>query len=281
MIEPHELVIDDDNYQEFLEENTDGQYGYGAIMRDYNAHPVGSYGKVEPFSMDLIPVEEWSSRIRDMEQSKSRLSDIVNTGNNGLPIPNLDQGDQGYCWAHSPVSAMIACRARDMQPYVRLSAYAPACIIKNYRNQGGWNPQALEFLIERGCPSVDTWPEKSKNPANDRPETWADAANYKITEGWMDLNPPVYDRNLSFRQLMTCLLSRIPCPVDLAWWGHSVCALDPVEVDSSLQLTDIRRWGVRQWNSWAGWGDNGMAVLRGTKAEPDGATACKGVTLSA
>jgi hypothetical protein len=208
-------------------------------------------------------------------------ADLRTIGNNGGHVKSLDQNGHGYCWAYSTASAITACRIRDNQPYARLSAHAVACKIKNFRDEGGWNPLSVEYAIKHGYPTVATWAEKSMGKVYDKPETWAEAAHYKIVDGWMDLQASIYDRNMTFDQLMTCLLLRIPCPVDYNWWRHSVTGCDPVEVDSSLQLSDIRRWGVRIWNSWTdNWGTMGMGVLVGNKAVPDGATACKGVVQS-
>lgn len=283
-IGPNEIVIDDSNYEEHTQEVViDGERkAFGLVPRNFRRQPVGSIRGIARFDMPIIPREEWSSRIKDLEQSRTRLSDLRDIGGDGSPIPSTDQGNKGYCWAHSPVSALMLARARDGQPYVRLSAYAVACMIKNFRDQGGWNPQAVEFLIKTGCPSVERWPEKSMNRNNNNQQTWAEAKQYRVTEGFMDINTSVYDRNLSLDQLMTCLLSRIPCPVDLNWWGHSVCAVDAVEFDDSLPLSDPNRWGTRIWNSWSdSWGERGMGVLRGRKAIPDGATALKVATLAA
>ena len=41
-------------------------------------------------------------------------------------------------------------RAKDNQPYADLSAYAIACIIKGYADEGGWNGESMQFLRERG-----------------------------------------------------------------------------------------------------------------------------------
>lgn len=276
-IAPNEVVIDDDNYQQFLPENM-SEVGFGLVPRDYSAIPVGSIEGIAKFQDDIIPPSEWPSRIRDIEQSDSSLSAMFNRGNVGQAIPHLDQNGQGYCWAYSPASAMMLARARDNQPYVRLSAHAVAAKIKNFRDQGGWNPLAVEFAIKNGYPSVQAWPEKSMRREHDNAATWADAAKYKITEGWMDLQPSIYDRNLTFQQLATCLLQRIPCPVDFNWWGHSVCAADLLELDSSLPLSDINRWGIRILNSWKGWGVNSFGVLKGNRAVPNGATAIKVTT---
>jgi len=281
-IRPGELVIDDANYLEHVEATVDGNtMGRGYVPRDYSRNPVGSYAGIKKFDIDLIPRNEWSSRIKDLEQSKSMYADLRTIGNNGGHVKSLDQNGQGYCAAYSPASAITACRMRDNQPYVRLSAHGPACKVKNFRDEGGWNPQYVEWAIKNGYPDVSVWPEKSMSRSHDNAATWLNAAKHKIVDGWMDLTPPVYDRNLSFDQLMTCLLLRIPCPIDLMWWRHSVCALDPIEADNSLPLSDIRRWGERIWNSWTdAWGTLGMGVLVGNKAVPDGATACKGTTQS-
>jgi hypothetical protein len=279
----NELVITDDNYQLYTRAPViDGeQKGFG-MESEYWDQDVAGFSTIEPFSMPLIPREEWSERIRQLETEKSRLSDLRIVGDNGGPIRSTDQGSYGYCWCHSTTSAALLSRAVEAQPYVRLSAFAVGCKIKNFRNQGGWNPEAAEFMAKYGIPSVNKWPEKGTSRSYDNPATWEDAKQHRVIEGFWNLALSKYDRNLTFDQLMTCLLSRIPCPVDFSWWGHSVCACDPVELNDRLPLSNINRWGVRIWNSWTdNWGTLGMGVLAGSKAVPDGATAFKSIALSA
>ena len=282
-IRPGELVIDDNNYQEHIDAMIDGSMmSKGYVPRDYGRNPVGSYEGVKKFDIDLIPRTEWPSRIKDMVESKSTYADLRTIGNNGGHVKSLDQNGQGACWTYSVAGAITACRIRDNQPYVRLSSHAVFCKLNNWEDKGGWNPRAVEFAIKNGYPDIASWPEKSMSRNYDTTATWLNAQKHKIVDGWMDLTPPVYDRNLTFDQLFTCLLLRLPCPVDYNWWGHSVCAVDPVEVDSSLPLSDVRRWGVRIWNSWTdSWSQLGMGILVGNKAVPDGATCCKGTTQSA
>jgi hypothetical protein len=280
MLRETDLIIDDSNWEQYAADViVDGhRMSRGCVPRDLQANPIGSLqgvASVRPQDLPLIPREEWSSRIRDMAQAGARLSDIrLSGGPDGSAIPSLDQNGQGYCWAYSPTAALMLLRAKSGQAASRLSAHAVGCMIKNFRDQGGWSPQAVEFIVSRGVPDVTVWPEKSMNRAHDNPATWSNADRQKIAEGWWDLAPAVYDRKLTFDQVMTCLLCGIPVPSDFYWWGHSVCAMDPVEVDSSLRLTDVNRWGIRIWNSWTDrWGDRGMSVLRGSRAVPDGATA--------
>ncbi len=279
MIRTDDFIITDDV---LAEDSESLGFGRGYIPRNYSRSPVGSIPGIKKFDIPLIPRNEWSSRIKDLEQSKAMYADLRTVGNKGGHIESLDQNGQGYCWAYSTAGAITCARLRDGQPYVRLSAHAVACKIKNFRDEGGWNPLSVEYAIKHGYPSVQTWAEKSMSRQYDTAATWLEAANYKIVDGWMDLEASVYNRNLSFDQFMTCLLLRIPCPADYNHWRHSVCGCDPLEADSSLPLSDIRRWAVRIWNSWRdSWGAKGMGVLIGSKAVPDGATACKGVLQTA
>lgn len=217
-----------------------------------------------PAQMKLIPRSEWSDRIREQEAKKMRLSDLRGS------IPSLDQGQVGYCWAHSTTHTIIALRAANGQPYVPLSAYAVAATIKKGRDEGGWCGLSAQFAREKGVPSQALWPQGDRNYRNyDKPEVWSNAALHQITEDWVDLAHDVYDQNLTFDQVATCLLSGIPCAVDFNWWSHSVCALDLVEVSAGS-------FGLRIWNSWSdSWGDRGMGVLQGSKAIPDGAIATR------
>jgi hypothetical protein len=168
---------------------------------------------------------------------------------------------------HSGCSAALLIRARDNQPYVDLSAYMGACIIKNYRDEGGWGAQGLDWLVQNGLPSSEFWPQRSVSRSNDTPAMRENAKLHRVAEAWNDLSLPQYSRNLTFDQVMTCLLCRIPVIVDFNWWSHSVCAADPVEVEPGS-------FGIRIWNSWGdSWSDAGMGILRGSKAIPDGASA--------
>ena len=262
---PNEIVIDDGNWQQFAQDVViDGEVkSRGCIPRDYTV----KYATAQALDIPLIPRSEWSARIKEMEETKSRLSDIRNRGMYGQQIPSRDQNGRGYCWMHSGCSAALLLRARDNQPYVDLSAYMGACLIKNYRDEGGWGAQGLDWLVQNGLPSSEFWPQKSVSRSNDTPAMRENAKLHRVAEAWNDLSLPQYSRNLTFDQVMTCLLCRIPVIVDFNWWSHSVCAADPVEVESGS-------FGIRIWNSWGdSWSDAGMGILRGSKAIPDGASA--------
>lgn len=181
------------------------------------------------------------------------------------------------CWAHSTVHCVMITRARDNMPYVPLSAYAVAATIMSGRDEGGWCGLSAKFLREKGVPSQAIWPQGERTTWRnyDKPETWENAARHRVEEDWVDLTRQVYDQNLTFDQVASCLLCGIPCAVDFNWWGHSVCALDLVEVSKGS-------FGIRIWNSWSdAWGDRGMSVLQGKKAIPDGAVAIRTTRASA
>jgi hypothetical protein len=265
---PKEIIINSRNAHLFVEDKViDGERkARGLMPRNFATHPVG-YGAYAPaFDIDLIPESEWQDRLDEQIKNKAQLSDIRNTGMGGKPIPSRDQDGYGYCWAHSSTSAALLIRALNNEPYADLSAFAVACIIKNYRNQGGWGAESLEFIAERGIPTSEFWPQKSVSRANDNPKTWENAARHKFTE-WMDLDP----RDMK-RQLVACLLLNIPIVSDFSWWTHSVCSVD---------LVSLSPFRTRIWNSWSdSWSSNGMGILEGKRAIPDAAIAPRVMTAS-
>lgn len=273
-LQPNEILIDDDTP---VIEPIGASKGY--VPRDYSVYPVEMFAP--PSEIVLIPKSEWSARIKEKEEQKSRLSDIRRAGNKGQPIPSLNQnsgrndGRWGYCWAHSTAHTIIANRAVSNQPYVPLSAFAIAAIIKGGRNEGGWCGLSAKFAREVGIPSQSLWPQNNVSLSLDTAEMRANAALHKITEDWVDLTRDVYDQNLTFEMVISLLLSNVPVAVDFNWWGHSVCAMDAVEVEPGS-------FGIRIWNSWGDdWSDMGEGVLRGSKAIPDGAVATRVTGVSA
>lgn len=263
-----ETVIDDDNFSKFLPGGERVGGAFGCIPRDESVTPMRAV------TMPLIPRSEWSARIKEKAETKSRLSDLRMMADNGQMIKCLNQGNYGYCWSHSVTMALMMRRAFHGLPFVPLSAFAVAATIKNGANEGAWGALALDFAVRRGIPSQAMWPQGNANPATGTAVVWEDAAKHKVDEAWVDVAVPAWDAELSFDQVATCLLSNEPVILDYNWWGHSVCGLDLVEVSPD-------NFGVRIINSWGdGWEDRGMAVLAGSKAIPNGASAISVATAS-
>jgi hypothetical protein len=280
----------------------------GLVPRNYETHPVGYYAGEEPFGdtdVELVPESEYADRVKELIATKSQLSDIRNHGNFGKVIPSLNQGSYGYCWGHSGTSCCHLIRAQMNQPYVPLSAFSVCATIKRGANQGGWGAQGLDYMVEHGIVPQSRWPQGNANYRQmGTEENWREAKKYRVTEGFANMNVAQYDRNLTFRQVCSCLLNRIPLIVDFNWWGHSVAAMDVVlgsmmrsafrlftgkrpslqEFDRIWDMNNPETFGasIRIWNSWGdSWSSNGTGVLTGSQAVPNGCTAPRFMTMSA
>lgn len=258
-----EVIITDANAIHFIDPKVDGETKKcGTIPQPagYASRHIQTFRDV---NIPLIPENEWKGLVEHKVETASQISDVWKR--QGVPI--LDQNGRGYCWAHSGASAVQALRALANLPTVGLSAYHPACIIKSYRDEGGWGAQGLDFISEKGIASEAFWPMKSVSRSNDKPEMWANALLHRVTEGWVETEKAQYDRNLTRAQVASLLLANVPVVVDYNWWGHSVCAVDLVVLPNG-------QFGVRIANSWGtSWSDGGFGVLDQSKAWPNGSVA--------
>jgi hypothetical protein len=250
VILPNEVVIDDDNYTKFLRPG-----GFGLIPRPMDAYPVGSYATSVTYeaikdALPLIPWADMPELIRERVSKKMQISDLRNVGLDGGKAPNFHQGNSNFCWFYAAAHGLMLSRVMDNLPYVRFSPHAGGCKIKGFANRGGWSAHAAEFIAERGCPTVKTWPHQSWSRSNDNAETWAEAQLYRTTEGWIDLDAPEYNRDLSKQQTLTLLIYGIPCPVDIMQMGHAMCAMDAVDAYPSKSATDPSRYGIRVLDSY-------------------------------
>lgn len=262
----NEQVIGDNTY--IPKEWMDGTFARGYVPRDMASYPVGSFAP--PANITLCDLKELPDRIREQEEKKSRLSDIwKRTG-----IWNLDQGNVGYCWAHGPVHAVMVLRMLMNQPLVPLSAYSVAATIKKGRDEGAWGALALDFIIKNGICEQKDWPQGDRKLRPLTDPMWQTAAKYKATDGWFELESPVYDRDMSKHQVLTCLIDRVPVPADSMWWGHHTCWFDVVDSYPNKSATDLSRYGIRGIHSWY---QQMFFVLKDSKSVPDNAVAMAGV----
>lgn len=281
MIKPNDYQIPDNEFNKEAQVLVDGvPVSRGLVPRDYGKNPIEVGNAFDPQKMPLIAREEWSGRINDMAAGKMQLSDIrMRGGHNGEMIDALDQNGEGYCWFYSGTAGIQLARAASGMPYVPLSAHSGAWVIKKGRNQGGWGAAGVEFQTKRGVCTQADWPAKSMNgQKHNTNDNWSRAKEFRVDESWMEISPPAWDRDMTFDQVASCLLSTVPVVGDFNHWGHSVILMDLVEVDPNRDLMDINRWGVRLLNSWSNrWGYNGTGILKGRKAVPDGGCAIRSV----
>jgi hypothetical protein len=254
------LISDDDSSGDAV---PDGG-AKGLVQRDFRAHPLGSFEYAAELPDNLIiPRGEWSDRLNLQKKFQSRIIDVRNRGMDGKPIPSRDQNGRGYCWFHSGTTCMMLARAAQNEPYADLSAYAGACIIKNYRDEGGFGAQGLKFQAERGIPTSEFWPQQSTSKKNDNPKTWENAAKHKWSK-WYDLEP----RNID--HFVTACLMGWPIISDFNWWGHSVGTMCLEEVGNDW--SKIVSWILNSWGDK--WSQNGAGLLKGKKAAPDSMQCC-------
>lgn len=253
-------VIDDASRPEEF-----GGYDHGLIPRNFGTHPPGYFCPTfSGVNFELTPQSQWSAIIKEKTQRQSRTSDVLRRANYGAPIKALYQDGWGYCWFYSAGHAVTAVRALAHLPYKVLSPFAGAHIIKRGANQGGWCGLSAEWVMKHGIPDISVWPNLKRGLDQDTPAMRSNAALNRITEGFIDLDAAAYDRNLSFAQLATLLLANIPVQVDFNWWGHSVCALDLVEVEPGS-------FGIVILNSHGEDYEGQLMTLRGNRAIPNGA----------
>lgn len=229
-------------------------FSTGLIPRDYKSHPVGCYAFAPEFpDSELIPDSEWAARLDENRRTQSGLLDIRNA--NYETLRSLDQGELGLCWAFSSTKAVMYLRATMNEPPLRLSAWWVAGKVVNWRDQGYWGSASLAQIVSGGVPAESYCP--SYRSSYDNAETQANAALHKVTEWWDGSDDPAKAQ----KQLVSMLLKRIPCVVDLNDMGHSMCAIDIQSLSPLAIIYD---------NSWGEQGDRGLYVGTGARARPDG-----------
>lgn len=259
-----ETLIDDGASDAFVEEFFRTPEGFSTgleLARGAGEYAYGDAATAFPREL-LIPRSEWQARIQEMEERKTRLSDLVEQA--GLPCK--DQNGTYYCWINAPVHCLEVMRVVQNQRMVILSPASAGGPIKNFRNNGGWGKEGLEYLVEHGCCPVDVWPANAIDRRYNTAENRRIALDYRAVE-WWELRP----RNLD--ELMSCLLRRIPVAVGLNWWRHEVTAYDPVWINGQPGARERNSWGM----NWPSAGARGYFVLQGSRLLPDDAVAPRSV----
>lgn len=259
------VVIDDTNAHKFagVDPVVNGERKTrGLIRRDYSIHPFGGLAEAEEFNLPLIPRSEWDDRIEQQEKDRSHLRALCED----MKMDVLDQNGTSYCWINAPTWCVMVQRIAAGLPMVRLSPASVGAKIKNFRNQGGWGAEGLQYIANHGLVPQSVWPANAIDRKYDTSEADAERPKYRVREWW--------DISRSFDKLATCLFMGIPVAIGLNYWSHEVSAMRVVALGN-------RKYGAEIANSWStGWSDNGYGVLTESKAIPDDAVAPRTVTPS-
>lgn len=182
-------------------------------------------------------------------------------------VPVLSQKSTNYCWMFGTVAGMMNRYAMMDGVSPLLSPAGPACQGKNYRNEGGWGREAVEYIKEYGVPTQSAWPNCSFNKKlPEQPSVKKSSKKHNIVQFELCER---YD----FDTVMSALLdpyNSSPVTLGLLWWGHLVLGLQAIRYDGE--------WGIVFVNSWDyNWGEGGYGVLLGDKANPTEAVVIKSI----
>ncbi|TWT58902.1 hypothetical protein KOR42_22890 [Thalassoglobus neptunius] len=252
-------VVTDGNWHRFVT----GRRKTGYVERDWAQDPCGGTGYAAPFSMPLIPEDEWIDRIRERKANRSRLVDLMEMAK----LKPYHQSSTPLCWANGTTfMAQIKQIIFDEQKKVLLSSGSVAALATGYRLRGGWGMEAIKVLHDFGAARQAIWPANSVDRRYDTKSSRDDRLNNQADQ-WWDLQP----RN--FGQLVTCLLSGLPVSVAYNWQRHLVCAIDAVEMqDGSV--------GILTANSGLARDRNGFTIYSGRHAVPDEAISLMAITAA-
>lgn len=235
---PNTPVITDDNWKEYarpVDETGTSSTGYMHKPEDFEAACASAF----PSEL-LIPESDWPAMYEEMVAKKRLLSYIAADAVRTRRARWLNQHPTNYCWCYAVVHAMMVLKLWQNDPWQQLVPESVACLVKNFRNIGGWGSQALDYIVEHGVANEDHWPRPSamdaiKNGRAYVESSRANAATNKVTAWW---------RITNFQEKMSCLLRMIPVPSGYLRIGHEMCSIDPYRDKSG-------RWGCVDLDSYA------------------------------
>jgi hypothetical protein len=281
-------VVSDDNWRDHVKPPASGgeefsQTGYQP--RDWHVQPLGSAPGSAEFPQHMLwPKETWKERIKELEAKKARISDVLRRAcaRAENKFICLNQNPTNYCWCYAVIHAIMAAREVAGEPFVRLSPFSVACLVKNYQNIGGWGSQALARIVQEGVAAEEFWPmERPGMSSGERSSanmnairngrqylagSRANAALHKVLEFW-DLRPR------SWEEMISCLLHPLPVASGRNWMGHERCSLDAVVLENGDT-------GCVDLDSYTSDGGLDLKILSSSRGAADDAVVPRVVTAS-
>ena len=244
-----EVIINDDVATERHAEMDGCGKGLELDLRGPGDFEYGEFASPFPDNL-LIPESEWEPRIKEMEEQRSRVSDLIRMAK----LPPKDQGSTNYCWINAPVHCVEIMRLQQNQKTVLLSPASAGAQIKNFRNVGGWGLEGLKWIVKYGVAPVSLWPANAIDRRYNTADARQAAMDYRVDE-WIECRPR------TINQMFSMLLRRYSGAVGYLWWRHEVSCIDPLWLDGAP--------AIRIRNQWRGWGENGFGILQGRKMLAD------------
>ena len=256
----------------FIRGDVPAELATGCIPRDFDQDPVLMGDS--PAEMQLIQKTEWDTIYDERQATESGMEHIYLRGvKDGFTY--LDQNGFPDCWFHSTAHAVMLDRLKQNLPFVRLNAVAGATMMN--RLNGGWCGASMKWARENGIPVVGNgpgeWPYQTRSN-HDTPELRASMKLHKVEEDWYDLGKREWEQTESELQLATAGFNNWPTPADYNAYGHSMCQVDWVRIESGS-------WGPLILNSWKGFGYFGLCVIPTSTARVDNACSLRSSTPSA
>jgi hypothetical protein len=230
----------------------DGEQRFlSAKARDLARQPRGK--PLSDFGINLIPRSEWPARAAALKAANAGLMSLT------YVIPPYDQASTNYCWCNAPAQGMTALAYQQGRPLLIFSAASIGGPLTNYRNEGGWGGDAVNFAQTTGAVRTTLWPSNAISSSYARnPEVKADYPKNRITTQIADLGAT----GKMFDEVATCVLVGAPVACGYDWWGHEVLAVG-LQIDNGKPYLILR-------NSWGEFEDHGFFLL------PEGSGSNKG-----
>lgn len=264
---PGTEIIDDSNWHRYADPRANEEVGNsrGLIPRDFSRQPVGSLGYARSFDLPLIDRAEWPERIADHEKYGSDITSVGKRRGVELSFQN----GVGYCWIFAVAKAVELARVMAGLPHVPLSPASVGCKIKNFRDQGGWCGEGVEYVMDgSGFVPTSMWPDYSLKRSHDTAAADAERPKYSITEVTELISVMERKPSNMFDRMATCELNGFPICAGHNWWGHAVCHATLVKVGANS-------YGNLIWNS-----HRKFQVLEESRAAAEDAIAIRVTTAS-